>query len=148
MAALNFLSVIFAGLLAGSEFTIHYGLRAPAESLDERSQLVLRQAMVRRLRILVPAFFVPAAVFGVAVSVLGGSPGFWFRCTAMVALLGWVLIRAIGTIPINSATLDWQIETPPKNWKALVDRAERFHDAGVFAAVVAFAALVVANLPR
>ena len=66
----------------------------------------------------------------------------------MVALLVWVLIRVIGTVPINRATLDWQIEAPPKNWKALVDRAERFHDAGVFAAVVAFAALLVANLFR
>jgi hypothetical protein len=38
---LAFVNVFFAGLLAGIEFVIHYGLRAPAEVLDDRSQLQL-----------------------------------------------------------------------------------------------------------
>ena len=36
---LDFANLFFAGLLAGIEFVIHYGWRAPAEALDERSQL-------------------------------------------------------------------------------------------------------------
>jgi hypothetical protein len=74
---LDFVNVFFAGMLAGVEFVIHYGLRAPAEILDEQSQLQLRQALVLRLRVLVPAFFVPAAVSGIALTVLdGAAPGF------------------------------------------------------------------------
>ena len=55
--ALDFVNLFFAGMLAGIEFVIHYGLRGPSEILDEQSQLQLRQALVMRLRVLVPAFF-------------------------------------------------------------------------------------------
>jgi len=142
---LDFVNVFFAGMLAGIEFVIHYGLRGPAEILDEHSQLQFRQALVLRLRVLVPAFFVPAAVLGIALTVLNSAaPGFGFRCAGVVAILTWILIRVIGTVPINSATLTWQPSAPPKNWKALVNHAERFHIVGVWAAVLAFAFFLTA----
>src|SRR5262249_6587574 len=142
---LDFVNVFFAGMLAGIEFVIHYGLRAPAEMLDEQSQLQLRQALVLRLRVLVPAFFVPAAVLGIVLTVLdSAAPGFGFRCAGVVALLTWIGIRVIGTVPINSATLTWQLSAPPKNWKAQVNQAERFHIVGVWAAVLAFACFLTA----
>ena len=85
---LDFVNLFFAGMLAGIEFVIHYGLRGPSEILDEQSQLQLRQALVMRLRVLVPAFFVPVVVLGIALTVLGGgTPGFWFRCAGVVAIL-------------------------------------------------------------
>ena len=142
---LDFANLFFAGLLAGIEFVIHYGLRAPAEVLDEQSQLQLRQALVLRLRVLVPAFFLPAAVSGIAVTVLdSGAPGFWLRAVALFTMVIWVLIRVVGTVPINSATLTWQPTALPKNWKALVNHAERFHIVGVWAMVLAFALFLTA----
>ena len=61
---LNFVTLFFAGILAGIEFVIHYGLRAPTEVLDQQFQQIRlrRQLLVLRLRVLVPAFFVPTAV--------------------------------------------------------------------------------------
>lgn len=145
VTVLDVVSVFFAGLLAGMEFVIHYGVRAPAGVLDEQAQLQLRQALVLRLRVLVPAFFVPTAVSAIAVTVLNGAaPGLWFRCAGVLAVLIWIVIRVIGTVPINSATLTWQLSAPPKNWKALVNHAERFHDVGVWAAVLAFACFLTA----
>ena len=142
---LDIVNVFFAGMLAGIEFVIHYGLRPPAEVLDEQSQIQLRQALVLRLRVLVPAFFVPAAVLGIALTVLNSAaPGFGLRCAGVVAILTWIVIRVIGTVPINSATLTWQPSAPPKNWKALVNHAERFHIVGVWAAVLAFAFFLTA----
>ena len=142
---LDFVNVFFAGMLAGIEFVIHYGLRGPSEILDEHSQLQLRQALVMRLRVLVPAFFAPTAVLGIALTVLNSAaPGFVFRCAGVVAILTWIVIRVIGTVPINSATLTWQPSAPPKNWKALVNHAERFHIVGVWAAVLAFAFFLTA----
>ncbi len=142
---LDFVNLFFAGILGGIEIVIHYGLRAPAEVLDEQSQLQLRQALVLRLRVLVPAFFVPTAVSGIAVTILDGTaPGFWFRCAGVLAILIWILIRVIGTVPINSATLTWQPSAPPENWRALVNHAERFHIVGVWAAVLAFAFFLAA----
>src|SRR5262245_24346322 len=81
---LGFLSVFFAGMLAGMEFVIHHGVRGPAETLDDRAQLQLRQALVLRLRVLIPAFFVPTAVFGLAVTALAWTaPGWWFRIVGL-----------------------------------------------------------------
>jgi hypothetical protein len=145
VAVVAFVNLFFAGILAGIEIAIHHGLRRPAEVLSDRSQIQLRQALILRLRVLVPAFFVPTAVSGIAVATLDGrASGFWFRGAGLLALLVWIVIRVIGTVPINSATLTWEAAAPPKNWKALVDHAERFHIIGVWAAVMAFALFVTA----
>ena len=142
---LDFVNIFFAGMLAGVEFVIHYGLRGPSEMLDDHAQLQLRQALVMRLRVLVPAFFAPTAVLGITLTILNaGIPGFWFRCAAVFAVCTWILIRVVGTVPINSATMDWQLSTPPKNWKALVKRAERFHIVGVWTAILAVAFFLTA----
>lgn len=142
---IELVNLFFTGILAGVEFVIHYGLRTPAEVLDERSQLQLRQALVLRLRVLVPSFFFPAALSGIAITVLGGgATGLWLRCAAMLAMLIWVLIRVVGTVPINSATLTWQLSAPPKDWKTQVDHAEQFHIVGVWAVIVAFVLFLTA----
>ncbi len=145
---LDFITVFFAGILAGIEIMIHYGLRVlltSSEVLDEQTQIRLRQALVLRLRVLVPAFFVPMAVSGIAATILdGGAPGLWFRCAGVLTLLTWIVTRVIATVPINSATLTWQPGAPPKNWRALVNHAERFHIVGVWAAVMAFAFFLTA----
>jgi hypothetical protein len=139
-------NLFFAGLLAGSEIVIHYGLRIPTEVLDEKAQIQLRQALILRLRVLVPAFFVPTGVSGIAITVLESSAvGFWFRCAGIFALMLWIIIRVIGTVPINSDTLTWQPAAPPENWKALINHAERFHSVGVWAAVIAFALFLTAT---
>ena len=143
--ALDFVNVFFAGLLAGIEFVIHYGLRRPSEVLDDRSQLQLRQAMVLRLRVLVPAFFVPTAALGIGLTILEGTAsGAGFRYAGVVAILTWIVIRVIGTVPINSATMDWELNSPPKDWKEQVNQAERFHIVGTWAAVLTFAFFLTA----
>lgn len=134
--ALHFVNVFFAGILAGMEIVIHYGLRAPSATLSDRSQLQLRQALVLRLRVLVPACFVPTALSSVALAVLDEArAGLWLRGGGLFLMLVWIAIRVVGTVPINSATLTWDLESPPESWKAQVARAERFHDVGVWAAV-------------
>ena len=145
LAILDLLNVFFAGMLAGIEFVIHYGLRKPSETLDDHAQLQLRQALVMRLRVLVPAFFAPTAVLGITLTFLNtAAPGFVFRCVAVVALFIWIVIRVIGTVPINSATADWKLDAPPADWKAQVTLAERFHIVGVWAAVLSFAFFLIA----
>jgi hypothetical protein len=136
-------SVFFAGILAGAEVVVHYGLRGPAMVLDERAQLHLRQALVLKLRVLVPAIFLPTLIFCVAV-VIGdaGTSGVGFRIIGLAALLLWIGIRIVGTVPINSATLTWQPDAPPADWQAQVEHAERFHVVGTWAAIVTFAAFL------
>ncbi len=85
------------------------------------------------------------AVSGIAVTILDGTaPGLWYRCVALLATGAWVLIRVIGTVPINSATLTWQPAAPPRDWKERVNHAERFHIVGVWAVIIAFAFFLTA----
>ena len=148
LTVLDLINVFFAGMLAGMEFVIHYGLRGPSEQLPDRAQLQLRQALVKRLRVLVPAFFAPTLVLGIALTFLNtATSGFVFRCIAVIAVFTWIVIRVIGTVPINSATVDWQLSAPPRDWKAQVKRAERFHIVGVWATVVTFACFLTALAP-
>jgi hypothetical protein len=142
---LEFTNLFVAGILAGIEIVIHYGLRRPAEVLDEASQIQLRQALVLKLRILVPSVFLPTAVSGIAVAIVDrGAPGLWFRCAGVAGVVIWVLSRVVGTVPINSATLTWKPSAPPRNWKTLVADAERFHIVGVWAVIIAFAGFLTA----
>jgi uncharacterized membrane protein len=82
----------------------------------------------------------------VAVTVLDGfGPALAFRCSALVALLVWLVATLAGTAPINSAVLEWQPNAPPSNWRAMVSRWERLDTARTFAALAAFA-LMLAGL--
>jgi hypothetical protein len=139
VTVLDFINLFFTGILAGIEIVIHYGLRGPSETLEDQPQLQLRQALVLKLRVLVPVFFVPAAVSGIAITCLDvAAPGFVFRCVGVLAVLIWILIRIVGTVPINSATVSWQLAAPPMDWKEQVNHAERFHIVGVWAVVMMF----------
>jgi hypothetical protein len=141
---LDFVNLFFAGMLAGMEFVIHYGVRGPAEVGDERSRVLLRQALSRTLRILVPAFFLPAAISGIAVAILDhAADGFWFRIVGVAMVFAWILGRVVGTVPINKASMSWNPDAPPKNWKELVERAERFHIYGTWAAVAGFISFLI-----
>ena len=146
MQILFFLAnLFFAGILAGMEIAIHYGVGAAPAALDDGSQVLFRQGLIRKLRVLVPAFFLPAVLSAVAITILDHTkPGFWLRCAALLALLVWIVARVIVTVPTNSATLTWDAEAPPPNWKALVERTENFHVVGVWAALVAFVCLLSA----
>lgn len=145
LTLLDFVNLFFAGMLAGIEFVIHYGVREPAEQLPDHAQLQLRKALVLKLRVLVPAFFAPTAISSITLTALNSSaPGFTYRCVGVVALLIWIAIRIVGTVPINSATVDWRLDAPPLDWKAQVTHAERFHIVGVWAIVLAFACFLIA----
>jgi hypothetical protein len=144
---LTFFNLLFAGILAGFEIAVHYGLGAPPKSLCEDAQILLRQAMVLRLRILAPALFFPAFAFGIAAAVRDrAGKCLWLDGVALCALALWISIKALRTVPINSATLEWRADDPPKNWRQLIERAERFHVVAAWAAVVAFGCFLASAL--
>jgi len=59
-------------------------------------------------------------------------------------MLLWIMIRVVGTVSINSDTLTWQLDAPPKNWKARVNSAEQYHNVGVWAVILTFALFLTA----
>ena len=144
-AIIGLANLFCIGILAGEEFTIRYGVRAAVASLDERPHIQLRQALIRRLRILVPAVFVLSLVSGIAVTLVDGfDHGFGFRCAGLLALITFIAITLTGTVPINEAALTWDPAAPPQNWRALVNRWEQLDIARCWAAIAAFALFLAA----
>jgi Domain of unknown function (DUF1772) len=144
-AIVEFLNLFFAGVLAGEEFVICYGVRTVVAVLDQQPQIQLRHALIRKLRALVPAIFILTALSGAAAMSLDGTgPGFRLRCLAALGLLIWVVTTLFGTVPVNKDTLTWRADAPPKNWRVLVGRWERFDMARCWAAVISFAFSIAA----
>jgi hypothetical protein len=146
---IEFISLFFAGMLAGMETVVHYAVTKPTEQLAEKPQIELRQGLILRLRWLVPAFFAPTAITAVAVTVLEHSKsGAGFLYAGLVAIFLWILVRVVGTVRINSATLEWKADAPPKDWKQQIANSERFHIVGTWAAILAFVFLLIATAVR
>ena len=113
-------------------------------SLADPAHLQARQALVRRLRIVVPAIMAPTVVVALAVLILEGSgAGFGFRIAGFVALVAFVLLSFLGTVPINIQVNDWDVDNPPADWRATVIRWQRIDVFRSGAAIVAFACLLV-----
>jgi uncharacterized membrane protein len=138
-------SLFFAGLLAGEEFVMFYGVRRSLATLDAIPQLQVRQALIHRLKILVPAIFVPTILLGIA-STIAVTFGLIFvlRCVGLIGLVAWALATLPGTAPINSAIAEWDPKAPPENWKETVDRWERFASVRPWGAMFGFVMFLIA----
>ncbi|OCT13030.1 hypothetical protein A8709_21230 [Paenibacillus pectinilyticus] len=142
---LTFIHLFLAGLLAGEEFVVRYGVHVSLAGLDEPSQIRVRQALILKLRILVPAILLPTIVLGIIVLVLTGSePGFGFRLAGVLALLILMLVTILGTLPINKGALAWQPDAPPSNWQALINRWGQLDIIRSSAAILAFGFFLIA----
>ena len=142
---LQTIGVGLAGILAGEEFIVRYGVQPSIRSLDDRAHLLARVALVRRMRIVVPVIIVPTVLCAIAVLILTDtSDGGGWRWAGAIALLAFVLFSALGTVPINIEVIDWQADDPPDDWKAVVCRWERIDIFRSSAAIIAFACFLVA----
>jgi uncharacterized membrane protein len=142
---LQFIGLFLSGILAGEEFVVRYGVQPSLSALEDRPHIQARQALVRRLRILVPAIMVPTVIAGIAVLILsGGGAGIGFRWAGALALVAFVLFSFLGTVPINIKVNDWNVDEPPADWKSLVRRWEQIDVFRSSAAILAFAFFVTA----
>jgi multisubunit Na+/H+ antiporter MnhB subunit len=142
---LDFANLFCAGVLAGTEFIVRFGVRAPIATLAEQPQIQLRQALVYRMRFLVATVFLLTTGSGIAVTIVdGAAPGLGFRCAALAAIVVWAVTTFTGTVPINSAIITWQPDAPPATWRTLVGRWERLDTVRALAALAAFGCFLVA----
>jgi len=146
---LEFVSLLLAGVLAGEELIVRAGVQPALRTLPDLAHVQARQALVRRLRVVVPVIMVPTVLAAIAVLVLGGGgPGFVFRILGVAALVAFLLFSFLGTVPINIRVNDWDARNPPADWKAVVHRWEVIDVFRSSAAMLAFVFLLVAALLR
>jgi hypothetical protein len=142
---LPFFNLFCSGILAGLEIATHYAIHKPTLSLEDKAQIIFRQGIVRTLRWIVPGFFIPTTLSGIALTLMdSASPGFYFRLAALLFIFIWIYLRVIGTVPINAGSLEWNPDNPPKDWKEQIAKAERFHIVGTWATTLAFILFIMA----
>ena len=145
MDILTIASVFLAGLLAGEELIVRYGVHPALVALDDTTQIRARQSLIYKLRVLVPVLFFAALGTAVAALVVGGADaGFALRITSVAALVVWLGTTFGGTVIINSAVIEWDAAAPPAHWRAMIVRWGRVDVVRSSAALVAFAAVAAA----
>jgi uncharacterized membrane protein len=93
---------------------------------------------------LVQSIYVATLLSAVIATVLDGfDSGFALRCAGILALVIWIAVKLGGTVPINAAALEWNPSAPPPSWRTQVDRWERLNTLRTWAAVAAFALLLI-----
>ncbi len=142
---IEFVGLFLAGILAGEEFIVRWGVQPAITALEDRAHIVSRIALVKRLKVVVPSIIVPTVLVAIAVVIVGGTgPGVVFRWAGLLALVAFVLLSFLGTVPINIRVNDWQVDAPPDDWRAVVTRWETIDVFRALAAIVAFACFLAA----
>jgi uncharacterized membrane protein len=141
--------LLLAGLLAGEEFIVRWGIQPALSSLPDGPHLAARKALVARLRYVVPALMVPTVIVAIVLLIAAGAgPGLGFRIAGVAALVAFVLFSFLGTVPINIRVNDWDLDAPPSDWKMDVARWQFIDVFRSSAALVAFACFLVAAALR
>jgi uncharacterized membrane protein len=147
--AAAYLNLFAAGLLAGEEFIIRFGVRGPLGRMAPGPQIELRRGLILAMRVLVPSIFATALLSGVAAAALGGGGmELWLRCGGIAALVTFIAVTLGGTAPINKAALTWDAAAPPPQWRAMVARWEQLDTVRTLAAIAAFALFLAASMLR
>jgi hypothetical protein len=151
-------SLILAGLLAGEELIVRWGVQPALRTLDDAAHIQARVALVRSLRVVVPILMIPTVLTAVAALIatgasggtpagtglFGASTGTGFRWAGIAALTAFLLFSFLGTVPINMRVITWQSSDPPPDWHATVTRWERIDVFRSASAIIAFACFAVA----
>jgi uncharacterized membrane protein len=139
---IGLVSVFFAGLLAGEEFVVRFGVRGPLTSLPDGPHILARQALIRTLRVLVPVLYLLTLSSAVAATCVDGPSYLPVRAAGVAALLVWLALTLGGTVPINVAAIEWDADAPPANWRSQIERWERLNTLRTAAAIIAFSLLL------
>ncbi|GAA1019605.1 hypothetical protein Aple_087150 [Acrocarpospora pleiomorpha] len=140
----QYIGLFLLGVLAGEELIVCYGIHPALSSLDDRAHLLARQALVRRLRVVVPIVMLPAAALAlVRLATVTGS-GLALRWATLVAMVAFLLLSFLGTVPINIKVNDWRVDAPPADWKAVIRRWARIDMLRSTSATAAFLFAVLA----
>lgn len=139
------ISLFLVGLVAGEEFIVRYGVQPAMSKLDDKAHVQVRVALVKKLKVVVPAIMLPSVAATILMLITAASEkGTVFRWLGAASLLAYVLFSFLGTVPINIKVNDWNVDAPPSNWKQVVKRWELLDTFRSAAAILAFGFLLIA----
>lgn len=145
MSPLVLVGLFLAGILAGIELVVRYGVHPALSALPDREHLLARHEVVRFVRVIVPSIMLPSVIVAVIVlATTGAGDGLPFRWAGVAAYAVYLAIVFLGTVPINDKFYEWDAAAPPADWRAVMRRWALIDVFRSAMAVVAFALLLVA----
>ena len=137
--ALEVVTTVVIGLMVGVEFSVAFVINPILNALPDDSVVLGRAHGGRMLGAVMPVWYITSLVL-VGVWVVAGRQG---DGTGLVVTAGGLLIVSVIMsllllVPINNRGRTWTPENRPEDWKAQMNRWDRFHYARVAVIVAAF----------
>ena len=145
MTVLSLVGLFLAGLLAGIELVVRYGVHPALVALPDREHLEARHQIVRFVRVIVPSILVPSVLIGIAVLIFtGAGDGLPWRWVGVAVYAAYIVVVFFGTVPINARFFDWNLDAPPADWKKVITRWAAIDVVRSSLAILAFAIFLIA----
>ena len=137
--------VFGTGIVAGAFLLAAFAVHPAVASLDPRSQVLLRQELIRRLSRLLPPFMllpIPSAV--TAIILCPTRIHRWLDTAGCALSLATIATTMAVNAPLNRRFARWQPDALPTNWQEYVRRWNAGHWIRLAAAVAAFLCAILA----
>ena len=137
--------ILGTGIVAGTFLMGTFAVHPAFARLNASHHIVLRQEMIRRLQVFLPAFMLLPIPTSVAALTLCRASVSWpldaLGCALSVATVG---ITVVVNGPLNRRFARWSPDALPRDWQRYVRRWNLAHSIRMAVAVGAFACAIFA----
>ena len=147
LSTLEVVTTVVVGLMVGVEFSVAFVMNRIFGALPEDSDQLARAHGGRMLGALMPFWYIGSLILSAIWAVLAWHhPGTGLVVIAAGLLIVSVLMSVLLLVPINNRGKTWTPENRPEDWKAQMNRWDRYHYLRVAVIVAAFTLLVTAHV--
>ena len=136
----SYLNIFGTGILAGVLWMSALGLGPASAALGPAQQVILRQQLIKRLRLLMTPFMLLPIVTSGTLLALNGKPGHRAAGTAeFISSVAAVAVTIFVNVPLNWRFADWSAKNLPADWHMYVRQWDRANSIRFVLALAAFA---------
>ena len=146
-AFLQFINLLCAGLIAGTNLITQVSLNRIAQDYPAREYTAFHKAMLRTFLPYVPMVSVPTPLSAAALLLFRQNRRSRLVLAAgLVFSLTEIIITGRGNVPINNEVRTWSDKKPPADWAEKRDKWQSLHALRTAANVAAFGLYIAASL--
>lgn len=145
---IRFLTIIMAGLVAGTLFGIWIGYNP--KNLSAHTYIEQQQSVINALNTLMPILGLITIILTLTVAFLQkqNQPVFILLIVAASFLIVSGLVTRFGNQPINSIVMTWNKSDIPNDWTTLRDKWWSLHKIRTLTVFVAFCLIVWSSMRK
>ena len=145
---IRFLTLLMAGLVAGTLFGIWIGYNPKNLSLN--TYVEYQQGAIKALNTLMPILGLISVILTVIAAILQKQDQFVF--VILIIASGFLIISGLitkfGNQPINSIVMTWSKNSIPTNWTELRDKWWLLHKLRTLTAFISFCLIIWSNIRK